>query len=303
MRRYPSRAPFASGSDPEGMPVADSDANPSVSARARRTIDAWLVTNELPDPPRWQGVNHLALVTPDMDATVRFYDGVLGMRLVATTMAGPMRHYFFETSPRNTIAFFEMQGRRDVREAGAAPPADFAIQFDHISFDVPDEHALELLRKRLLAAGSEVDDRSSTTASSGPCTSPTRTGSRSRRRGGSSTGPAARPTTTTGGVRRPRPRARGRRARGRAARPRAPHAAHVIAGRDGLPVDPEHDLVPGESFVRRVAPSCAVEERGAEHQHCADGGDPSDREPPARPVGLAAPTRSAGRRWGCCRAA
>jgi len=30
--------------------------------------------------PRWRGVNHLALVTPDMDATVRFYHGVLGMR-------------------------------------------------------------------------------------------------------------------------------------------------------------------------------------------------------------------------------
>ena len=36
--------------------------------------------------PRWRGINHLALVTPDMDATVRFYAGVLGMRLVATTM-------------------------------------------------------------------------------------------------------------------------------------------------------------------------------------------------------------------------
>jgi catechol 2,3-dioxygenase-like lactoylglutathione lyase family enzyme len=33
---------------------------------------------------RWRGVNHLALVTPDMDATVRFYHAVLGMRLVAT---------------------------------------------------------------------------------------------------------------------------------------------------------------------------------------------------------------------------
>lgn len=30
----------------------------------------------------WSGVNHLALVTPDMDATVRFYAGVLGMPLV-----------------------------------------------------------------------------------------------------------------------------------------------------------------------------------------------------------------------------
>jgi len=39
----------------------------------------------LPDePPRWRGVNHLALVTTDMDATVRLYHGVLGARLIAT---------------------------------------------------------------------------------------------------------------------------------------------------------------------------------------------------------------------------
>ena len=35
------------------------------------------------EQPRWRGINHLALVTTDMDATVRFYHGVLGARLVA----------------------------------------------------------------------------------------------------------------------------------------------------------------------------------------------------------------------------
>ena len=64
----------------------------------------------LPDSPDWRGINHMALVTPDMDATVRFYSGVLGMPLVATLMAGPMRHYFFEMAPGNTIAFFEVEG-------------------------------------------------------------------------------------------------------------------------------------------------------------------------------------------------
>jgi catechol 2,3-dioxygenase-like lactoylglutathione lyase family enzyme len=113
--------------------------------------------DQLPEAPRWSGVNHLALVTPDMDATVRFYVGVLGMRLVATTMAGPMRHYFFEIGPRNTVAFFEVKGAETFAK-GAGAPSDRAIQLDHISFDVPDEHALETLRKRLLAAGSEVTE-------------------------------------------------------------------------------------------------------------------------------------------------
>ena len=57
------------------------------------------------------------MVTPDMDATVRFYAGVLGMRLVATTMAGPMRHYFFEIGEQNTDRVLRGEGRRDVREA------------------------------------------------------------------------------------------------------------------------------------------------------------------------------------------
>ena len=87
-----------------------------------------------------------------MDATVRFYVGVLGMRLVATTMAGPMRHYFFEMGRGNTVAFFEVEGAETFAKP-AGGPSDRAIQLDHISFDVPDEHALEMLRKRLLAAG------------------------------------------------------------------------------------------------------------------------------------------------------
>jgi catechol 2,3-dioxygenase-like lactoylglutathione lyase family enzyme len=118
---------------------------------------AMSTTEKLPDAPRWRGVNHLALVTPDMDATVRFYVGTLGMRLVATTMAGPMRHYFFEMAPNNTIAFFEVEGAATFAKP-AGGPTDRAIQLDHLSFDVPDEHALEMLRARLHAAGSEVTE-------------------------------------------------------------------------------------------------------------------------------------------------
>jgi catechol 2,3-dioxygenase-like lactoylglutathione lyase family enzyme len=110
---------------------------------------------ELPDSPRWRGINHLALVTPDMDATVRFYEGVLGMPLVATVMAGPMRHYFFEMAPGNTVAFFEIPDM-ETWAKGAGSPPDRPIQLDHLSFDVADEEALETLRKRLISAGSEV---------------------------------------------------------------------------------------------------------------------------------------------------
>lgn len=109
------------------------------------------------DLPRWRGINHLALVTPDMDETVRFYHGVLGMRLVATVMAGPMRHYFFETAPGNTVAFFEVEGAEPFARPAGMPDKRKA-QFDHLSFDLADEEALERLRDRLKEAGCEVTD-------------------------------------------------------------------------------------------------------------------------------------------------
>jgi len=111
------------------------------------------------DTPRWGGINHLALVTNDMDATVRFYVGALGARLVATIGDAHFRHYFFEIGPRNTIAFFEYPGlpaEPFAKPAGIPDPR--APQFDHVSFDLPDEEALLALRNRLKAAACEVTD-------------------------------------------------------------------------------------------------------------------------------------------------
>jgi catechol 2,3-dioxygenase-like lactoylglutathione lyase family enzyme len=107
--------------------------------------------------PTWRGVNHLALVTPDMDATVRFYHGVLGMPLVATLMAGPMRHYFFKIDEGNTVAFFERQGMDTFRKP-AGWPTQHPLQFDHLSFNLPDRAALLDVQQRLRDAGTEVTE-------------------------------------------------------------------------------------------------------------------------------------------------
>jgi catechol 2,3-dioxygenase-like lactoylglutathione lyase family enzyme len=102
------------------------------------------------DRPHWRGINHLALITDDMDATVRFYHGVLGARLVATLGTPDFKHYFFEFGVENTVAFFEYTGQKLDRLAKPAGiPDPRAIQFDHLSFNVADAHALEMLQKRL----------------------------------------------------------------------------------------------------------------------------------------------------------
>ena len=93
------------------------------------------------DTVHWRGVNHLALVTPDMDATVRFWHGVLDARLVATIGTPSFRHYFFDIGYGNTVAFFEVAGAETfAKPAGVPDPR--AVQFDHVSFNLPDEQAL-----------------------------------------------------------------------------------------------------------------------------------------------------------------
>ncbi len=109
------------------------------------------------EQPRWRGVNHLALVTNDMDATVRFYHGVLGARLVATIGTPKFRHYFFEIGDQNTVAFFEYAdspAKAFAKPAGLPDPR--AAQFDHVSFNLAGEQALESLRARLKEHGCGV---------------------------------------------------------------------------------------------------------------------------------------------------
>jgi len=109
------------------------------------------------EPPRWRGINHLALVTNDLDATVRFYHGVLGMRVVATIATATMKHYFFELGPASTIAFFEWTGTDvgTIEKPAGVPPRQ-PTQFDHVSFNLADVDALERLRDRLAEYACEV---------------------------------------------------------------------------------------------------------------------------------------------------
>src|SRR5262245_2616863 len=63
-------------------------------------------------PFQWAGLNHLALITNDLDRTTRFWHGVLGAPLVATLGTGAFRHYFFDVGQGATVAFFEYRGQR-----------------------------------------------------------------------------------------------------------------------------------------------------------------------------------------------
>lgn len=110
---------------------------------------------------RYNGINHLALVTGDMDQTVRFWRDLLGFRLVVGMGSTGYKHYFFEVSDRDMIAFFEWQNVEPVHEKEHGRPASGRIAFDHVSIGVETENDLYEIKDRLDAADiwvSEVID-------------------------------------------------------------------------------------------------------------------------------------------------
>ena len=107
---------------------------------------------------KFNGINHLAMATGDMDRTIRFWRDLLGMRLVAGLGQPGYRHYFFEISETDLIAFFEWPGVKPVPDKEHGRPVRGPFIFDHVSFGVETEQELWSLKDRLEAAGFPVSD-------------------------------------------------------------------------------------------------------------------------------------------------
>lgn len=109
----------------------------------------------------FNGVNHLAMATGDMNMTIRFWRDLIGMRLVAGFGQPGYRHYFFQISDKDMIAFFEWPGVTASPEKEQGRPVSGPFMFDHVSFGVETEDDLWSLKDRLAAADlwvSEVID-------------------------------------------------------------------------------------------------------------------------------------------------
>lgn len=108
--------------------------------------------------PTYTGINHLAMVTDDMDKTIRFWRDLLGMRLVAGLGRNGYRHYFFEISETDMIAFFQWSEVDNISKKGHGEPVKGPIAFDHVSIGVEDDDALWALKDLLQADGHWVSE-------------------------------------------------------------------------------------------------------------------------------------------------
>jgi catechol 2,3-dioxygenase-like lactoylglutathione lyase family enzyme len=111
--------------------------------------------------PAYTGINHLAMVTGDMERTIRFWRDLLGLRLVGGLGSKGYRHYFFEISKYDMIAFFEWPGVENVPEKDHGVPVKGPFAFDHVAVGVAGDDDLWELKDRLESAGfwvSEVID-------------------------------------------------------------------------------------------------------------------------------------------------
>lgn len=102
--------------------------------------------------PAYTGINHLAMVTEDMDMTIRYWRDLLGMRLVVGLGRQGYRHYFFEISETDMIAFFEWPDVEKIPDKDHGVPVKGPVAFDHVSIGVSAMKDLVEIKKKLSAA-------------------------------------------------------------------------------------------------------------------------------------------------------
>lgn len=101
------------------------------------------------------GINHLAFITGDMPATIRFWRDLLGFRLESGVGHDGYRHYFFRTA-NNQVAFFEYAGAKAMVKKDHGVKTGEPRGFDHVAFTVDGPEQLFELKDKLDAAGIEV---------------------------------------------------------------------------------------------------------------------------------------------------
>ena len=110
--------------------------------------------------PSVLGLHHFAWRCRDAEETRKFYEDLLGMRLVHVIKADnvpstgeycPYVHIFFEMSDGSNIAFFDLGD-----DQMALPSSNTPSWVNHIALRLESLEELDVMKRRLEAAGVEV---------------------------------------------------------------------------------------------------------------------------------------------------
>jgi catechol 2,3-dioxygenase-like lactoylglutathione lyase family enzyme len=129
-----------------------------IEAERRRIRDTWLRPRGERRPSTAGGVHHLALLSSDVERTVRFYQDVLGFPLtdIFENRDYPgSNHFFFDIGHGNLLAFF------DFPDLGLGPYAEVLGGLHHVAISMPPEE-WERAKARLEEAGVPYQSESGT---------------------------------------------------------------------------------------------------------------------------------------------
>jgi catechol 2,3-dioxygenase-like lactoylglutathione lyase family enzyme len=113
-----------------------------------------------------KGFSHIGLATRDLEATRKFYEGVLGFKLmiadiISVEEGGQVRHMFFDTGRDQLLAFMEAKGidgipnNYDTSINGAC---GLPSSFFHFAFEGGSAEAMKAIHRNLTAKGVQVSD-------------------------------------------------------------------------------------------------------------------------------------------------
>lgn len=106
----------------------------------------------------FKGVHHVAMVTGDIDKTLRFWRDLLKLRVIGAFGNQHYKQYFFELGKNSSIAFFYWEGAEPVHEKDPGRVQKGSIIFDHIALEVTSEEELWRLKDRLEHNGEWVSE-------------------------------------------------------------------------------------------------------------------------------------------------
>lgn len=128
----------------------------AIEAERTRIRDRHLASDRPASSAR--GVHHVALLSADVERTVRFYQGILEFPLTEVIENRDYKgstHFFFDVGNGNLLAFFDFPG------LDLGPYAEVLGGLHHLAISV-DPTTWQRLRERLDAAGVDYEEESGT---------------------------------------------------------------------------------------------------------------------------------------------